>query len=90
MWLDVVRTTLGKNFPLATLFASLSGAQVLLIVCLQIAFMEFVQSMQKDDPIERVLAGQNAFLRWGVYYALIANILLFGAFQQTTFIYFQF
>jgi D-alanyl-lipoteichoic acid acyltransferase DltB (MBOAT superfamily) len=88
--LEVIRTTLGANFPLAILFTSLTGAQVLAIVAAEILFMEAVQYLQKQNPLERILAGQNTFLRWGVYYAFLANILLFGAFQQTTFIYFQF
>jgi D-alanyl-lipoteichoic acid acyltransferase DltB (MBOAT superfamily) len=88
--LEVIRTTLGANFPLAILFTSLTGAQVLAIVAAEILFMEAVQYLQKQNPLERILTGQNAFLRWGVYYAFLANILLFGAFQQTTFIYFQF
>jgi D-alanyl-lipoteichoic acid acyltransferase DltB (MBOAT superfamily) len=88
--LEVIRATLGANFPLAILFTSLTGAQVLAIVAAEILFMEAVQYLQKQNPLERILDGQRAFLRWGAYYALLANILLFGAFSQTTFIYFQF
>jgi alginate O-acetyltransferase complex protein AlgI len=29
-------------------------------------------------------------LRWGLYYAMIFNILLLGVFEQSAFIYFQF
>jgi D-alanyl-lipoteichoic acid acyltransferase DltB (MBOAT superfamily) len=90
LWLDQIRVTLGENFPLAILFSSLTGAQVLVIVGLQVILLEVVQALSKDKPIERVLAGQNFILRWSAYYFLLGNILLFGAFQQTTFIYFQF
>jgi len=90
LWLEVIRATLGKNFPLAILFTSLTGAQVLIIMIAQILFLEAVQYFQKQNPLEHVLIGKNAFLRWSAYYALLANILLFGAFSQTTFIYFQF
>jgi D-alanyl-lipoteichoic acid acyltransferase DltB (MBOAT superfamily) len=90
LWMEQIRVTLGKNFPLAILFTSLTGGQVLLIMGLQILFLEIVQFLQKDNPVERIVAGQNALIRWGAYYFLLANILFFGAFQQTTFIYFQF
>ncbi|MBV6397288.1 MAG: Peptidoglycan O-acetyltransferase [Anaerolineales bacterium] len=87
---EQIRVTLGQNFPPAILFSSLNGAQVLIIVVLQILFLEAVQRLQRQQPLERILAAQPAILRWGAYYALLANILLFGAFEQTTFIYFQF
>jgi len=87
---EQIRVTLGQNFPPAILFSSLNGAQVLIIVALQIFFLEAVQRLQKQRPLERILAAQHAIVRWGAYYALLANILLFGAFEQTTFIYFQF
>jgi hypothetical protein len=90
LWMEQIRITLGKNFPLAILFSSLTGGQVLLIMGLQILFLEIVQFLQKENPVERIVAGQSALVRWGAYYFLLANILFFGAFQQTTFIYFQF
>jgi len=90
LWLNQVRVTLGENFPLAILFSSLTGAQVLVIVGLQVILLEGVQAIARENPIERILAGQNFLLRWSAYYFLLGNILLFGAFQQTTFIYFQF
>jgi alginate O-acetyltransferase complex protein AlgI len=90
LWLEQIRVTLGANFPLAILFSSLSGAQVLFIVGLQVVLLEVVQALSKDNPIERILASQNFLLRWSAYYFLLGNILLFGSFQQTTFIYFQF
>ena len=87
---EEIRVTLGKNFPPAILFSSLTGGQILIIMILQILFLEAVQFLQKEKPIERILSAQTSVVRWGVYYALLANILLFGAFEQTTFIYFQF
>ena len=90
LWLEQIRVTLGQNYPLAILFPSLSGAGVLILTLVQILILEIVQLRQKDTPLERVLAGQTALVRWGAYYALAFNIILFGSFLPSTFIYFQF
>ena len=90
LWSAQIRVTLGQNYPLAILFPNISGLGVLLLTLFQILFLEVVQSLQKDTPIERVLAGRAAFVRWSAYYALAFNIILFGSFLPSTFIYFQF
>jgi hypothetical protein len=90
LWMEQIRVTLGQNYPLAILIPSLSGWQVLGLTALQVLFLEIVQALQKDTPLERILAGQYVIIRWGAYYALAFNIILFGSFIPSTFIYFQF
>jgi alginate O-acetyltransferase complex protein AlgI len=90
LWVEQVRVTLGQNYPLVTLIPALTGWQVLGVMALQIVFLETVQFLQKDQPLEHILAGQHALVRWGIYYSLIANIILFGAYLPSRFIYFQF
>jgi hypothetical protein len=90
LWAEQIRVTLGQNYPLAIVFPSISGTAVLLLTLAQILLVEIVQVVQKEQPIERVLAGQNALIRWGAYYALAFNIIIFGSFLPSTFIYFQF
>lgn len=45
---------------------------------------------QRHSTAVRALFKKSAFLRWGSYYALIAGIMLFGLFNRSQFIYFQF
>ena len=90
LWVEQIRVTLGLNYPLAIVFPTISGAVVLLLTLLQILILEIVQFAQKETPLERVLAGQTALVRWSAYYALAFNIILFGSFLPSTFIYFQF
>lgn len=90
LWVEQIRVTLGLNYPLAIVFPNISGAVVLLLTLLQILILEIAQFMQKETPLERILAGQTALIRWSAYYALAFNIILFGSFLPSTFIYFQF
>jgi D-alanyl-lipoteichoic acid acyltransferase DltB (MBOAT superfamily) len=90
LWIQQIRVTLGLNYPIAVIFPTISGSAVLIITLLQIAFLEFVQFLQKDGPIERVLEGHSSLVRWSAYYALAFNVILFGSFLPSTFIYFQF
>ena len=90
LWLAQIRVTLGQNYPIATVYPGISGAAILALTGLQILLLETVQFLQKGNPLERVLAGQTAFVRWSAYYALALNIVLFASFLPSAFIYFQF
>jgi len=56
---------------------------VFLIVAVEFALMRY------GRPINSLLQ-RSALIRWGIYYALGFGILLFGVFDNSQFIYFQF
>ncbi len=61
------------------------------IAVLAIAFMESVHFLQRKHSMRSMLSTRPVWLRWAVYYALFAGIVLLGAFNQSQqFIYFQF
>lgn len=49
-----------------------------------------VERWDKDRELTRRLAERPRPVRWGLYYAMVAGILVFGAFGSKQFIYFQF
>ena len=61
-----------------------------LITVLAIAVLELVQWLQRHGRLAPGLETQPVVVRWAAYYALIVAILVFGAFTQAEFIYFQF
>ncbi|MBU0581063.1 MAG: MBOAT family protein [Candidatus Margulisbacteria bacterium] len=54
-----------------------------------IGFMEFVHFIQEHRSI-RHLSDKPLILRWVIYFIIMLLILLFGVFNKTSFIYFQF
>lgn len=59
------------------------------LVCL--AILLSVHLIQSRTSMRELIARQNIWLRWGIYYATIGAILFFGAFNSAQrFIYFQF
>ena len=68
---------------------SLGWYEILLAIA-AIAFMEFVQVIQKKRDIITALSHQKIWLRWSIYYLVLFSIILFGQFKETEFIYFQF
>ena len=55
-----------------------------------IVIMEIVHLLQNKGSIIFMIDKKPALVRWAVYYALIFSIILFGVFEQSQFIYFQF
>jgi len=55
-----------------------------------IVFMEFMHMIQRHGSIRHMLSDKPIWLRWAIYYSLIFGILLFGVFNRSPFIYFQF
>jgi alginate O-acetyltransferase complex protein AlgI len=49
-----------------------------------------VEARAGETPPMRLVAAQPVYVRWPVYYALVAVILAFGVFDSAPFIYFQF
>lgn len=54
------------------------------------AIMLFGEYFERTKNILARLAARPLWFRWGAYYALIVVMLVFGYYQQRTFIYFQF
>jgi len=61
-----------------------------LIAFMSIGFMECVHLFQRHGKIRHMLSERPNWLRWAFYYLIIMWILLFGVFNKSQFIYFQF
>ncbi|MBI4155166.1 MBOAT family protein [Candidatus Woesearchaeota archaeon] len=79
----------GISFSYKSLIPGLDGVD-LLIAFGVIIFMEFVHLTQSHISIRQFLEGKPLLLRWSIYLTIILLILLFGVFNETQFIYFQF
>jgi alginate O-acetyltransferase complex protein AlgI len=55
-----------------------------------IILMEVVHIMQNRYSMGDWIRSKPAYIRWGIYYAVIIIILFFGVYQDRQFIYFQF
>ena len=55
-----------------------------------ILFMESIHFIQIKKDISQILSFKSIWVRWAFYYLLFFAILIFGQFNQTQFIYFQF
>jgi alginate O-acetyltransferase complex protein AlgI len=88
--LEQLKATLGTNFQLKILLPNLTPAQILFIVAVEVLFLELVQLFQRRLSLIQVVAAKPLLVRWSVYYVMIFFILLFGVFEQSKFIYFQF
>ncbi|MBN2052424.1 MBOAT family protein [Candidatus Woesearchaeota archaeon] len=81
-------------FPLSLNFSGVYfGAMTrwgLIVAFAAIIFMESIHFMQEHFRMRQFLSNKPVVLRWTIYLALIFIILLFGVFNETPFIYFQF
>lgn len=68
---------------------ALSRTQLLIAVG-SIFVLELVQALQQRGSVRQQLAQAPVWFRWGIYYAGILAVLLFGVFSNSPFIYFQF
>ena len=73
----------------AILIPKFSGYE-LVIAGLAILLLEIIQWIHASKPICQTLAQKPIWIRWSVYYTLIFGILIFGEFNLTPFVYFQF
>jgi len=61
------------------------------IACLCVMILLSIHWIQRRHSVRALLAAQRPWVRWGVYYAAVASLLFFGAFNSSQqFIYFQF
>ncbi|MDX5437780.1 MAG: MBOAT family protein [Pontibacter sp.] len=66
------------------------GFKVFAVSVLAIALMETVHLIQRNGSVSQLIMQRPAWVRWGIYYAAIVAVLLFGQFGHQEFIYFQF
>jgi len=57
---------------------------------LLILFVELIHLIQRHGSIRHMLTDKPFLVRWSFYYCLLLGIIVFGVFNQTQFIYFQF
>jgi len=55
-----------------------------------ILFMEFIHLIEEHKSIREFLDSKPKALRWSIYLIIIYMILIFGVFEKSEFIYFQF
>lgn len=60
------------------------------VVAVAILVLETVQLLHQRITVQAVLCRLPVFVRWPVYYAFLFFLLVFGVFQRSQFIYFQF
>ncbi|MDA1196368.1 MAG: MBOAT family protein [Nanoarchaeota archaeon] len=86
-----ILTHLFTNLTFAQLNIQMGAKWISLIVAVGvIAFMEFVHLIQEHKTIRQFMSNKPVVLRWIVYLAIILAIIIFGVFNNTPFIYFQF
>jgi hypothetical protein len=73
-------------------YGSLLADKAEIIMCfLVVAFLFVVNAFEGKKPVENLVHGMNAPLRWSIYYCFVMAIILLGNFSsKTEFIYFQF
>lgn len=74
---------------ISTLKLSFSWYEITISV-LSIFILEIIHYIQRKRSIIGLINSQPLWLRYAAYYAIIIYILIFGQFEQTDFIYFQF
>ena len=61
-----------------------------LIIIAAVILMELIQLKQSKVSVREWLMTKPQYFRWSLYYALIIVIIVFGKFNETSFIYIQF
>lgn len=67
----------------------ISRYQVVLCICV-ILFLMAVQLLQRSRVLSQEITKKPLVLRWGLYYAGLIILIIFGVFNTNSFIYFQF
>jgi D-alanyl-lipoteichoic acid acyltransferase DltB (MBOAT superfamily) len=62
----------------------------LLFCALAIGILLAVQLLQRAKSMDQRISNMKSPVRWGIYYAGVLILLIFGAFTKNSFIYFQF
>lgn len=83
MFVDLSLQTHGVNFGNI-------GYSGIAVAILSILFMMTVHCIQEHMSMRHFLSGKPRYIRWTIYLSITFLILLFGVFNETQFIYFQF
>ena len=62
----------------------------IVLCCCVILLLLAVQLLQRSKCLSDVISKKPLVLRWGVYYAALILLIIFGVFSTSSFIYFQF
>lgn len=60
------------------------------LCCLIVIFLISVQLLQRSKLLSEEISKKPLVLRWGLYYAGLIILIIFGVFNTSSFIYFQF
>jgi D-alanyl-lipoteichoic acid acyltransferase DltB (MBOAT superfamily) len=80
----------GVQMSLKSLFSLNLGKYELIVALVSVGFMEFVQKIEKQENMRRLLSEKPIWIRWPIYYTLLLFLVFFGEYNDQTFIYFQF
>ena len=83
---DILRNLMHRKLNITVRYDRMT----LYLSFLLIAFLETIHFIQSRINLSKFLKESPAYVRWSAYYVLIAIILLFGVFNNSQFIYFQF
>lgn len=61
-----------------------------IIAVVSILFMEFIHFKQRNLKLRQKITELPTWIRWSIYYTVIFVIIIFGIFNKSQFIYFQF
>jgi len=78
------------NFTLNEWNVKLVSMLDLVVIIGSILFMETIHILQNKYSMRQLISIQPLWVRWSLYFSWIAIIIIFGEFQERTFIYFQF
>lgn len=85
---------LGSAAGIQMSFKSLYGLNIgkyeLIVALVSIGFMEFIQKIETQEGMRHLLSEKPVWIRWPIYYILLLFLILFGEYNDQTFIYFQF
>jgi len=86
-----VLTHLFKDWNLNFFGPSLGlGKRALVVAFSSLFFLETIHLIQEKIGIRKFLSKIPSFIRWIIYLIMVMAILLFGVFNKTAFLYFQF
>jgi D-alanyl-lipoteichoic acid acyltransferase DltB (MBOAT superfamily) len=80
------------HFSIADISSQLfdNKASEFILALSAVLFMETVHVVQEYKNVGQLLNRRPVVLRWAVYLAMFFSVILFGVFEKTPFIYFQF
>ncbi len=80
----------GIRMSLRSLYSLNLGKYELIVALVSIGFMEFIQKVERQEGMRRLLSEKPIWFRWPIYYILLLSLIFFGVYNDQVFIYFQF